>query len=155
MRILAIDYGQKRVGLAVSDPTGTLASPLRTLQNEGREALLHAVAAAVLEVAPARVVVGLPVRTDGTLRDEARKVLKFAHQLAARIDVPVTSCDEAFTTAEAIARLQSMGGRRRDPRKDRAFIDQMAAVLLLEDYLSQCPATPAPLPPLPPAPEPR
>lgn len=150
MRILAIDYGTRRVGLAVSDPSGTLASPLRTLRNEGSDRLLIDVVTAAEEAGAERILVGLPVRTDGTFGPEVRRILKFAHRLAASIDIPVTGLNEAFTTSEALSRLKHRGGKRQSPTNERRFIDQMAAVLLLEEYLADVPAVAPSLPPVSP-----
>jgi len=151
MRVLAIDYGTKRVGLAISDRLGLLASPLQTLPNEGRRTLVQAVSKVVQAQEPERVLIGIPIRSDGTWRQEARRVLKFAHALDAVIDVPVTWLDEAFTTTEAHERLRDLRpGRRRRPHEERAIIDQIAAALILEEYLAALPEHPDPLPPMPP-----
>ncbi len=150
MRILAIDYGRKRVGLAVSDPTGTLASPYQTVPNPGHRKLVPRIAAIALELGAQRVLVGIPRLADGTLGETARRVLAFAHALADQLPIPVTSLDESFTTAEARNRLADAAPKkRRSVQQEREFIDQVAAALLLEEYLENLPPEPEPLPPLP------
>ncbi len=147
MRILAIDYGTRRVGLAVSDPTGTLASPLETLVNTGHRKLIDDIATIVSEVGAERVLIGVPARADESFGETARRVLSFARKLAMRLTVPVTSIDEAFTTAEALDRLaQTPGKRARTVLEQRKIVDQVAAALLLEEYLADLPAIPSPLP---------
>ncbi len=147
MRILAIDYGTRRVGLALSDPTGTLASPYRTLRNLGHQHLIDEIATIVHQEQVERVLVGLPLQADGTLGRAAREVLAFAHKLDQVLSVPVTSLDESFTTSEALERLAEVSDRKtRTVIAQRNKIDQVAAAVLLEAYLEAVPETPAPLP---------
>ncbi len=147
MRILAIDYGTKRVGLAISDPTGTLATPFRTLRNLGHRRLAADIAAIVSQEGVQRVLIGLPVRADGTLGPAAREVLTFARRLEQVLPVPVTSLDESFTTSEALQRLAEASDRKvRTVVAQRSKIDQVAAALLLEEYLANVPEVPTPLP---------
>jgi putative holliday junction resolvase len=123
MRVLALDYGAARTGVAISDETGTIAQPLtvvgRVDESDGFDALL----AVVREQAPATVVVGLPVSLDGREHAQARRARSFAERLAAAIQVPVTTYDERFTTSVASQR----GGS--------APLDARGAAVILEDYL--------------------
>lgn len=154
MRILAVDFGGKRIGLAISDPSGRLASPHKTLRNEGTARATAAVLAEAQALSAVRILVGVPVLADGSLGNGARRVLDFAHALAQQTALPVTWLNESFTTAEAYDRLKSQGGKRRTPQQEREIIDQLAAALLLEEYLAELPTIPRPLPELPPEPPP-
>ena len=127
MRLLALDYGVARTGVAVSDETGTIARPLTVVARAGTDAGLAAIADLAREHAVARVVVGLPVSLDGREHDQAREVRSFVARLARRLDVPVVLYDERFTTTIAARR----GGA--------GALDARAAAALLEDYLTATP----------------
>ncbi len=122
MRVLAVDHGAARAGIAISDPTGTLARPLDVVEPPEP----RAVAALVAEHGAERVVVGLPVSLDGAERAQAEAAREFAAQLAALTDAPVETYDERLTTRMADASGQA-GARA--PR------DAIAAAHLLESYL--------------------
>lgn len=123
MRILALDHGLARTGAAVCDPSETIVRPCGVVREAGSAAGLDAVAALVGEQEAGLVVVGVPVSLAGGEHAQARVSRSFARALAARLDVPVTTYDERFTTKVAAAR----GGR--------AGLDARAAAVLLEDYL--------------------
>lgn len=123
-RILALDYGSARCGCAVSDPTGELATPLGVIAEPGSEAGLAAIARLVAERDVDEVVVGLPVSLSGEEGAQAAETRSFAGRLAERLEVPVTTFDERFTTSLA----------RRTP--GRLPEDSRAAAHLLESYLS-------------------
>lgn len=123
MRIVALDHGAARTGVAISDETGTLASPLTVIERvEGKQGF-----AALLDLLKSegvtRIVVGLPVSLDGREHEQARRARAFAARLRAAVDVPVELRDERFTT------------RLADQRGGRAARDARAAATLLEDYL--------------------
>lgn len=149
MRILTIDYGMRRVGLAISDPLGMLASPLKTLETTGRGTLLDTLLQIIQDERVERVVFGLTRQRDGEFGPVARAALSLAWEMHGRSLVPVTWMDEAYSSAEAALRLKSIGGKRRSPQEERKIIDQVAATLLLEEYLLSVPETPLPLPALP------
>jgi len=132
-RILAVDWGERRVGLAVSDPTGTLASGLETLEVRGKADALEQVAAAAREAEAESIVVGLPLLLSGEHGDAARAAEKFAAALAEATGLPVATWDERLTSALAGRRMQERGERRR--RKGR--VDQDAAIALLESWLAR------------------
>ena len=140
MRVLGIDYGERRIGLAVSDPTGILARPLRTLRPGGSlQARAGAVAAEAGALAAeadglSGVVVGLPRSLDGAPHEQTRRVLAFADMLRGAVGVPVTLQDERLTTVEADARLAR---RERNWRKRNARLDAAAAAVILQDYLDE------------------
>ncbi|MCX6364807.1 MAG: Holliday junction resolvase RuvX [Actinobacteria bacterium] len=123
MRVLALDHGAVRTGVAISDETATLARPLTVLDRVGTEAGFAALLDLLRSEAPGCVVVGLPVSLDGREHDQARLARAFAVRLAAAVDLPVELYDERFTS------------RLADQRGGRAARDARAAATLLEDYL--------------------
>lgn len=140
MRVLGVDYGERRIGLAVSDPSATLARPLRTLRPGGAlPARAAAVAAEAQALAAdsdglAAVVVGLPRSLDGTPHEQTARVLAFADRLRAVLDVPVALQDERLTSVEAEARLAA---RERSWRKRSERLDAAAAAVILQDHLDE------------------
>lgn len=134
MRVLALDLGSVRIGVAVSDPTGTLASPYEVLQRSGDRTRDHRrVVELVEECGAERVVVGLPLSLDGSTGPAARTVLEEVEQLrVALAPVPVETFDERFTTVTAHQRLAAQGKRS---RKRRGEVDRAAAAVLLEAWL--------------------
>ena len=123
MRVLALDHGSVRTGVAISDETATLARPLTVLDRVGTEAGFAALLDLLRSEAPGCVVVGLPVSLDGREHDQARLARAFAARLAAAVDVPVELYDERFTS------------RLADQRGGKAGRDARAAATLLEEYL--------------------
>ena len=123
MRVLALDHGSVRTGVAISDETATLARPLTVLDRVGTEAGFAALLDLVRNEAPGCVVVGLPVSLDGREHDQARLARAFAARLAAAVDLPIELYDERFTS------------RLADQRGGKAGRDARAAANLLEDYL--------------------
>ena len=140
MRVLGIDYGGRRVGLAVSDATGTLARPLGTLDRGalGSDArVIDAVLRAATGLADgdepiAAIVVGLPRRLDGTPNEQTSRVEAFVALLRARAAVPVVTQDERLSSREAESRLAE---REKDWRRRKEKIDAAAAAVILQDYL--------------------
>ena len=98
--VIGIDLGDRRVGVAVSDPTGTIALPLPVLDGSDRRALLRAIEKLVREREADRVVLGLPVNMNGSLGERAEIVLAFREELAARIGAPVETWDERLTSVQ-------------------------------------------------------
>jgi putative Holliday junction resolvase len=140
MRVLAVDLGSRRIGLALSDPSGTLATPWRTVSSSGSlEGDADAVAsiAADLEAEEAgleTIVLGLPVRLDGSPNDQTSRVRAFAGALAARVRLDVVLRDERLTSREAESRLAL---REKDWRKRKEKIDAAAAAIILQEYLDE------------------
>jgi putative pre-16S rRNA nuclease len=130
-RVLGIDVGSVRIGLAVSDETHTLASPLATLPNDPRT-LWPRLAREVQERQVARVVIGLPRRLDGSEGEAAELARRFAAEVERRTAVVVEFWDERFTTAAAERSLIESGVRR---RRRREVIDAVAASVLLQSWL--------------------
>ena len=98
MKVLALDFGRARTGVAVSDPSGTIARPLEIVERAGSEAGLARLAELVREEEAERVVVGLPLTLRGERGEQARETEEFVDALKAVVDVPVESYDERFTT---------------------------------------------------------
>jgi putative pre-16S rRNA nuclease len=132
VRTLALDVGAVRIGVALSDETGTLASGLVTLKAAGPRRDAQAVARLVHEHGVGEVVVGLPLRLDGTLGSRAEEVLAFVERLRRVVPVPVVTRDERLTSVAAGERLAEAGVRRRERR---GRIDQAAAALILQEHL--------------------
>lgn len=133
MRALALDVGDVRIGLAISDPGGVVCLPIEAIVRGGEADDI----AAVIELAQREdvemIVVGLPLSLDGSHGPAARKMRRFTSALRRSAGVPVESYDERFTTAEAESRLRQAGFK---PSKDRARLDSMAAVIILESFLA-------------------
>jgi len=135
VRTLAIDYGRRRHGLAVSDEDGIIARPLSALdRTRDEDEDVRRIAAIVTEVGASQIVVGLPLLPDGTEGTIAGEVRRFAERLRDALGVPVDSFDERLTTSEA-ERVLIEGGVRRRQRK--SLRDGLAAVLILQGYLGR------------------
>ena len=140
MRLLALDVGDVRIGVAVSDETRTLASGLTTLRSKGPRQDVRQVAALVREQQAADVVVGLPLRLDGSAGSQAEKVMAFVERLRRAVPVPVTTRDERLSSVAASERLAEAGVRG-SARKQK--LDQAAACLILQELLDERKAVPA------------
>lgn len=138
MRVLGIDYGARRIGLALSDATATLASPWRLLQRPPSEAetlrimIKEIDALAKQDDGLEAVVVGWPRRLDGSPTHQTAIVETFARLLESKIAVPVILQDERLSSHEAESRLAT---REPDWRKRKSKLDAMAAAVILQDYL--------------------
>ena len=138
MRALGIDYGERRIGLALSDATGLLASPWKTIANDAnvgaaaeRVAIeVHALIAE--EDGLAVVVIGLPRRLSGEANDQTARAQTFAQLLGGAVSVPIELQDERLTSHAAD---EILAQRERDWRKRKPQLDAMAAALILQDYL--------------------
>jgi putative holliday junction resolvase len=148
VRVLGIDFGLRRIGLAVSDATGVLARPLRTLERGHGQSDADA-AGAVLRIvseltasgdAIDALVVGLPRRLDGTANNQTALVERFTSRLRHATTLPVHLQDERLTSHEAESRLAM---RERDWRKRKERLDAAAAAVILQDYLDAHAAIPA------------
>jgi putative holliday junction resolvase len=138
MRVLGIDYGQRRIGLALSDATGTLASPWKLIerpasQRKTLDILIGEIQALIRDADGLEaVVVGWPRRLDGTATHQTPIVETFARALEQRLAVPVVLQDERLSSHEADERLAE---RERDWRKRKRKLDAAAAAVVLQDYL--------------------
>jgi putative Holliday junction resolvase len=133
VRAVALDLGTRRIGVAVSDAGGLLASPRTTLQRSKDRPRQHReIAALVAEEEAEVVVVGLPLSLDGTVGPAATAVLEEVGELAAVLPVPVVTHDERFTTVTAHEQLRAAG---LDGRRRATVVDQQAATVLLQSWL--------------------
>ena len=139
MKLVAVDYGLARTGLAVSDPEGRLAFPLRTLRladHPDRKALLDALAQAILAAGAEAVVMGLPLLADGGESLTTRQVRNVTRRLQRRIPLPCYFMSEELSSEEAWDDLRAAG---LDARRRRTVLDQQAAVRILESFLALAP----------------
>ena len=132
-RLLAVDWGEVRIGLALSDETQTLATPLETLvRRTGKRFPMARFLELVAEHQPAGVVVGLPLTGEGDEEESALAARELAGGLARRCGLPVEMWDERMSTARALAAIREQGGRTRGRKRD---VDSLAAAVLLQHFL--------------------
>jgi putative Holliday junction resolvase len=134
--MLGLDVGDRRIGLAISDPNGQVAVPLRTLQRTAQDGAVDAIAALVAEENVEAIVVGLPLRLDGSVGSQAESVQEFVRQLLPAVNVPVTLWDERLSTVQAEQLLRRDGP---PSRKRKAEQDALAAAIILQGYLDSRP----------------
>ncbi len=132
MRIIGLDYGEARIGVAVSDLLGTIANPLDTISEKDREKQLLKVLEVIEREKVEKIVVGLPKRMDGTLGHRAEYTKAFAEELSERCSLPLVMWDERLSSSEAHRMLDS-GGVSGKKRKTK--VDKIAAGLILQTYL--------------------
>ncbi len=132
---MALDFGERRIGVAISDPTGTLAQPLETVSQRGSsDAALKRIAHLVAEYEVERIVVGLPLLLDGTSGSQAKRARRFGSEVARRTGVSVEYFDERLTSVEARRALSAAGV---PARKQKGRVDPVAAALLLSTFLER------------------
>ena len=135
MRVLALDLGSKRVGVAISDRSGTIASPLTVLQRSGRPSIDHErIRDLIVEEEAVLLVVGLPMSMDGSLGKAAQAALREVEALATVVDVPVETFDERLTTVTGDRILKERG---MNAEKRRKVIDKVAAAVILQSWLDR------------------
>ena len=140
MRVVGVDLGSRRIGVAVSDPSGTIASPLEVLERSGDAgADRRRLAELVRDVGAERVVVGLPLSLDGTVGPAARWAGDEAEALRGVLDVPLELHDERLTTVSAL-RARGTGRNRRG--RGRRPVDDQAAAVMLQSWLDGHPVEP-------------
>ncbi|MDY7039940.1 MAG: Holliday junction resolvase RuvX [Chloroflexota bacterium] len=131
-RVLALDLGERRIGVAISDPTRTLARSLCVLERRSRQEDFAAIAEFVREHEVGLVLVGYPRSLDGTVGPQARRTSNYADELAQTLSVPLVLWDERLSTVTAEQLMIESG---RSARKRRKWIDAVAAAIILQDYL--------------------
>ena len=134
MRVLALDFGEKRIGVAVSDPLGIIAQGVTVITRKDPETDLKEIEKIVGEYKAESVVVGMPINMDGTKGKSAEKVNEFVETLKGRLSIPVHTYDERLSTKESEKFLISADVSR---KKRKSVIDKMAAQLILESYLER------------------
>ena len=132
MRYLGVDYGRARIGLAISDPSGTLAQPLGVLKN--RPGAIEEIRRIIASHGVERIVVGLPLNMNGEEGEMAVEARNFAHRLREATGLPVDTVDERLTSWEAHSIMKEAGLRR---KRRSQMVDKVAATLILERYLAR------------------
>jgi putative holliday junction resolvase len=132
MRALGIDFGERRIGIAVSDPEGRFAMPLTTIERRNDRSAIRAIEEIALREEVGLLVIGEPVGLEGQRGPAAERARRFGERLAERMGLPLRVVGEALTTVEATERLRQAGF---DPRKDPARLDAVAAQILLQEAL--------------------
>ena len=134
MRILALDFGERRIGVALSDPLGMLASPLTTIERAtpDTDSAIGAVLSLVEEHEAAEILVGIPYLMSGRIGAQARITLDFAQALAERTHIPVTHADERLSSVQADRMLAQSGA---SAARDKGRTDSAAAAVILQAYL--------------------
>ena len=132
MRLIGLDVGEARIGVAVSDPTGTLASARTVLARRPEQVALKALQQLVEEEEAAAIIVGLPRSLSGELHGQAALVQEFAELVRQQVAVPVHFWDERLSTVAAEREMRASGAKR---EKRRAMIDAVAAAIILQSYL--------------------
>jgi putative Holliday junction resolvase len=137
VRVLGIDYGKRRIGLAVSDPTGTIASPLETvLRRAGKRPPLTRLSEVARQHGVERIVLGLPLDLRGEETSWCAEIREVGERLSSRLEVPVEYVDERFTSVRAERAVRSIG-LRRSQREEKGRVDAAAAVLILQAWLDR------------------
>lgn len=134
MRVLALDAGEKRIGVAVSDPLGIIAQGVTVITRRDPETDLNEIKRIIEEYKADSVVIGMPINMDGTKGKSAEKVNEFVEVLKGRLSIPVYTYDERLSTKESEKFLISADVSR---KKRKQVIDKMAAQLILESYLER------------------
>ena len=140
MRILGVDFGDRRIGLAVSDSSGMLARPWKVLQHKGSIRISAQLIASAVDFLSKEedglggIVIGLPVRLDGTPNEQTTRVRELSRCLSRVVNSPILFQDERLTSREAESRLAV---KERDWRRRKVKLDAAAAAVILQDYLDQ------------------
>ncbi len=137
MVYMAVDYGDRRTGIALSDLTGTISGNAWSVTESNAERLIDTILASAEEQNVRMIIVGLPRNMDGSTGPRALRSMEFADQLQSRTDIPVKMWDERLTTVDA-HRLLHMSGKKE--KKHRKVVDAVAATLILQSYLDHIPA---------------
>lgn len=132
--LLAFDFGEKRIGIAVGEEALAQAHPLTTIRSEINTERFAAIAALITEWKPVRLVVGLPVALDGTPHAMTARCTRFANQLRGRFGLPVDYAEERLSSVEAEERLRESGHTTKSARE---HLDAMAAQIILQGYFEQ------------------
>ncbi len=136
MRVLGVDLGSKRIGLAVSDENGEIAFPAGTLTSRGTKKDISALRALIKERKIGSAVIGLPIHMDGRRGPEAEKALAFASALSGAAGIPVDTLDERWTSQQAERLMQGISKKRRKAKRDAGVVDEVAASIILRTYLA-------------------
>lgn len=136
MRILSVDHGEKRIGLAISDPTAIIASPLKVIEHISRVMDAAQVAALAEEYHVGLIIVGQSFDEEGNPNAAGRRAARFAEALKTQTQIPIKLWDESFSTQDARSTRIEMGASR---KKRVGHLDELAAVMILKSYLESNP----------------
>jgi putative Holliday junction resolvase len=136
VRVLGVDLGSKRIGLAISDEAAAIAFPAGILDSRGRKRDIRALRELITEKQIGRAVVGLPIHMDGRRGPEAEKAIQFATDLSEATGIPVDTLDERWTSQEAERLLKHVPKKRGPDRRGKGIVDEMAASIILRTYLA-------------------
>lgn len=132
MRVLALDVGTKTIGVAVSDELGITANGVKTLKRITAKGDIQELKELVVEFKPAKILIGLPYNSDGSLSKRGEQILRFSKQIENSLSIPIVYWDESFSTVNAEKYLLEANLSR---KKRKKVIDKMAAVYILKEYL--------------------
>ena len=132
MRVLALDVGSKRIGVAVSDPTGLIATPLTTITRSGGPEDMEEVLRLAASHQAGEILVGLPLSLSGRMGPQAKSVTEFTRELSERSPLQVKSVDERLSSVQAERLLRQSG---KQPSRNKALVDAAAAAVILQSYL--------------------
>ena len=132
MRILSLDIGDKRIGVAMSDPSGFLASPVTTIERTSDASAVQEIVALIAQHEVGEIVIGIPISMSGRRGPQVRRTLDFAELLAQQTDLPMKQVDERLSSVQAERMMIESGA---SPSRDKARVDAVAAAVILQSYL--------------------
>ena len=133
-RILAIDYGDSKVGLAISDLMKIIAKPFKTIKNISQDSVINNIKEIINDKSIEKIIIGLPITLNNTFSDQTKKVQDFAEKLETKIEIPLIQYDERSSSIEAIKSLIKQGIKT---GHNKEFIDMTAAAIFLQSYLDE------------------
>ena len=134
MRTLGIDFGEKRIGLAISDPLGILATPIETLDSSEMDLVIPKLAETISDHTVTKIVVGIPWTLSGKSGPQTKKTFEFISLISDTFEIPIKQIDERFTSKIAKQSIFS-SGLKRNRRRDKKLIDKVSATIILQDFL--------------------
>ena len=132
-RILAIDYGDSKVGLAISDLMKIIAKPFKTIKNISQDSVINNIKEIINDKSIEKIIIGLPITLNNTFSDQTKKVQDFAEKLETKIEIPLIQYDERLSSIEAKKSLIQQGIKTGHNKKE---IDKTAAAIFLQSYLN-------------------
>ena len=137
MRILGIDFGEKRIGLAISDPLGILATPIETLDSSEMDLVIPKLAETISDHTVTKIVVGIPWTLSGKSGPQTKKTFEFISLISHTFEIPIKQIDERFTSLQAEKKLRLVDKRSRKKQKKipKGLIDSVSAAIILQTYL--------------------
>ena len=137
MRTLGIDFGEKRIGLAISDPLGILATPIETLDSSEMDLVIPKLAETISDHVVTKIVVGIPWTLSGKSGPQTKKTFEFISLISDTFEIPIKQIDERFTSVQAEKKLRLVDKRSRNKQKKipKGLIDSVSAAIILQTYL--------------------